>query len=438
MTLVFLEIGKIMGIQSCEDFLPCVKAFSSSNEKISLDNLKKRVGEEKLIEIFEKEDLAHLVPSLRINQLVLDQNLIEIIYYGLACYSGEKISPSIFIGKCPEINEYDSPKTSGKGLKGLKERIRILAEISEDEVSDFEIILSRLGDREPPVGTVVYLSNGKTYRYEKIFARGGAYLSILRDQDDLSTIIITCRGTATRLSATGGLLSALNNALLEPGMMGVQAVWPDLKAYLSADDSIKKVTIAGKSQGGGHAQCLAPLIESGTPCSVVGLVTFCSIGVSRAVQRIFQEVFRNKAIDVRVYYNGGSITQGQMDFVPYVGGGHITIKGAKFISLQPGEEPIEEESIRSMSALRKIYYFFLSFKKGHTRQTTMKSYRAVNVTRKEPDSFLEGMRRLIAYSLHLITLTLLNPISYQKFFNREFSSSNVNEAGFVERVELLS
>ena len=394
-----------------DGWLYWLKTFSPS-ERDSVQALKDRVGEERLEYIFTREGHPDLLRGLQNNELVLDRPLLEIIYYGLAYYYPEENIPPL-VKELPPIPTYDTVRSSGKGLAGLKERLRIVVDDVNSEEGCYEMLLSRLADREPPVGTMVQLF-GKTYRYDKIFASGGAYVSLLKSEE--GPIIIACRGTAGGIGATGALLSCINNILYEPGLWGVEAIWPEMKEYLSQErHNDQEIILCGKSQGGAQAQLLASLIQAGTHCQVSRLVTYASLGVSKAVRNIFKATFQNQEIQIKGYYNEGDL--GEMDCIPTVSGKHIKMPSAQFFSLKP---PGTTAAPTPQSLFETIYYFFLSFVRAHIRQTTtMKNYSIESTERKKTDPFLEKARQILATIFDCITLTLLNPLSYEEFFQRE-------------------
>lgn len=326
-------------------------------------------------------------------------------------------------------NIYDRTMTCGKGEEGLKELARVVFEEAEasyrSEERDLEVLTSRFVEREPPKNTIIELSNGK-YRVDQTFSKGGGYMIILRKVGEEEVAILACRGTAGKYQATGGFQSVINNLLLEVGSRAVIENWKDILSYLEIS-GIKFLKICGKSQGGAHAQMLAPLIKTRTSLKVTHVMTYASVGVSDKVRKIFSEVFHNTDTCLEIYYNHGNLNDGEMDFIPYLGGRHVYIEGAKINSLAPeGSLQVSEESIKKQWFFIRIYYLLASFSKPHTRQNTLMHYNKTDAILKDPDPLFELGRKIVANTVHCMTLFYLNPVSYEEFYrsDRVITSSN--------------
>ena len=172
---------------------------------------------------------------------------------------------------------------------------------------------------------------------------------------------------------------------------------------------------------------LAPLIKTRTSLKVTHVMTYASVGVSDKVREIFSEVFHNTDTCLEIYYNHGNLNDGEMDFIPYLGGRHVYIEGAKINSLAPeGSLQVSEESIKKQWFFMRIYYLLASFSKPHTRQNTLMHYNKTDAILKDPDPLFELGRKIVANIVHCMTLFYLNPVSYEEFYrsDRVITSSN--------------
>lgn len=318
----------------------------------------------------------------------------------------------------PGTGVYDRTKTCGKGLEGLKELARVVFEEAEarqrSEERDLEVLTSRFIEREPPKDTILDLSTGK-YRVDQTFSKGGGYMIILRKVDEEETAILACRGTAGKWRATGGIQSVINNLLIEVGSRAVLENWEDIATYLQKS-GIRSLTVCGKSQGGGHAQMLAPLIAMKSSINVSHVLTFASVGVSDKVCEIFSNVFNGSQTRLSIYYNHGDLRDGEMDFIPYLGGRHVCIDGTKIYALSPTSSRYKKEEVWFFW---RIYYLLTSFGKPHTRQNTLlDGYTKELTPLKEGDPLFEFGRKFVAYLIHCMTLFMLNPVRYKEFYSQ--------------------
>lgn len=334
----------------------------------------------------------------------------------------------VFFRNLPEIDYYDMIETCGKGYKGLTERVatilslwKICVEEELDPLKQFmtevEVLTSRLGDREPPEGTVIRLRKGY-YVVDKVFAGGGCYVSVLRNMTDRKAPILLCRGTAVRLKATGSLLSCFNDLLPDIGMLGIKTIWQDVADYLHAHQ-IEKIDIWGKSLGGAHAQYLAALVTGKTKTRVSSLVTCCSVGVNDHVSEVFQDALREKGKEepnISIIRNSGCDGKKEVDYIPCIGGVHLHTQSnrTKIYYLCPSEASgdLTEGIPTNDWMLRKIYKFMTSFLKAHIRQTTLKEYRV-----KLVDSIHEEVKKGLELEwIRGLVAKMLNPF-YGRFLH---------------------
>jgi hypothetical protein len=203
---------------------------------------------------------------------------------------------------------FDKHRESGKGISGMVQRVFVTLQHaiiqSKDRkeegfenrlaIRDAEFLTSRWVEREPPNGSRVRLSDGD-YTAGMTFAEGGAYVVILIPDNPKSAHKIVCRGTASRDSATTGWMSLINDLqLFEMGGIGVRAIWPQLKRYISdPNNAVESTQIYGKSLGGGIAQQLAIKVALNTEATVQKLTTVCSVGAGKAVNKAYKEL-KNK------------------------------------------------------------------------------------------------------------------------------------------------
>ncbi|MCB1081828.1 MAG: hypothetical protein KDK63_01650, partial [Chlamydiia bacterium] len=292
---------------------------------------------------------------------------------------------------------------------------------TRSEERDLEVLTFRFIEREPPMGAIIDLSTGK-YRVDQTFSKGGGYMVLLRKIGEEERAILACRGTAGKWKATGGIQSVINNLLIEVGSRAVVENWEDIARYLK-ESGIRALMVCGKSQGGAHAQMLAPLIASKAPVKVSHVMTFASVGVSERICEIFRRVFNGSGTELSVYYNHGNLWEGEMDLIPYLGGRHVQIDGAKVYALSPKNSTYREEKVWFFW---RIYYLLASFGRPHTRQNTlMDSYTKVPAAAVEPDPLFEMGRKCMAYLIHSMTFCLLNPVRYEEFYAQKREHVNV-------------
>lgn len=435
-------------------FLP-YKYIAGAEDQQSLENLRLLIGAERIDRIFQREELKKYQEAFRQNQLVLDRNIVEIIFLQLGDIRVEDLQTAaatplgdldptridqlyfslipfqqvndLFFGKIPENSYFDSVRSSGRGVQGLRERVKIQLDavnyypstVEEEKkwVHEVEVLTSRLGDREMTPGQLVRCRNGY-FHCTAVFKGKGGYATILQDFKKQKTLLI-CRGTASRRSATGGLWSGLNNLIFEPGMLAVQALWPQIRTYLSAH-SISHIDLYGKSQGGAQVQYLSSLIQAHTTTQVTALTTYASIGVHSQAEEIFYNTFKNTDINVSAIVNEGDLAQDEIDCIPLVGGAHVGLRipSSSLYSLFP--EGSQVSDIKTLSLFQKIRRFFKSFSNAHIRQTTLKPFQVKKMNDAQHyfsiGYELETLRKITAWAIHILTWGLLNPISYQQYF----------------------
>ncbi len=263
---------------------------------------------------------------------------------------------------------------------------------------------------------------------DKVFVQGGAYVSVLRDLEQKLPAKIVCRGTALRPTATDGFRSGLNDALVQIGTLGITSIWPSLSKYLK-DNKITDVEILGKSLGGAHAQELAVLVEGVHKINVKKLTTYCSVGVGKEINNLFQKEIantRNTPFNIHVIRNGGNAAD-EADAIPAVGGVHLGE------GLPKEKCQIEIDYIHSgrgkVNTLATTGSFFAlpknfiaSFNTGHCRQSTLDefSWNTIDDHIEKNEHLrigeqLETIRKYAAHALNYATFLQINT-SFDKFF----------------------
>jgi hypothetical protein len=360
-------------------------------------------------------------------------------YKQLMLFNNFKEFEKAFIFGSPNIDalRVDKAATSGKGLKGLTERISILAEhyfttIAETNEKakiyrDAEMLTSRLADREIKKNAVLYLHDGYFY-VDEVFVGGGAYVAVLRDLNNQKPPKIVCRGTAMRKNATGGWQSGINDVLVEIGTMGVKNIWPNLSQYLK-HNHIHTVEILGKSLGGAHAQELAVLVEGVLKIKVEKLTTYCSVGVGQKINTFFKNEIltkRSTPFNIEVIRNGGAGSDDEVDYIPTVGGEHLGAEAGDKCTIEvtyiSTDQQVEICRLES-TLLHLIKRFISSFGVPHCRQTTLKNFYWRKIENKDDvekhlkiGNRLEKIRMIIAWIINLLTLFLLNGKSFQSYY----------------------
>jgi hypothetical protein len=244
-----------------------------------------------------------------------------------------------------------------------------------------------------------------------------------------------------RSSATGGVLSGLNDLLVEIGSMGIKSVWPEIHRYLQANSSIKHVEIFGKSLGGGHAQQLTVLIEGIANLPVHKLTTSGSVGVSVGVNALFSEVRQKYGheMEVNVLRNGGS-DEADIDHVPCFGGDHLGGDDVAHTSTKVyylNGHHVQDCAAQGNSAIytgklsfwKSVAAFFRSFGSAHLKQVTLDlfSWRCISskddscdfAVQLQMGRGLETWRKILAYTLHIFTFGLLNGHSFTHFYREQ-------------------
>ncbi len=341
----------------------------------------------------------------------------------------------VFFRTLPEVAYYDMIETCGKGYKGLIERVATILSLWKtcveekiDPLKQFmkevEVLTSRLGDREPPEGTVIRLLRGYCV-VDKVFAAGGCYVSVLRNMTDRKIPILLCRGTAVRLKATGSLLSCFNDLLPDIGMLGIKSIWQNVADYLHVHQ-IEEVDIWGKSLGGAHAQYLTTLVTGKTKTRVATLVTCCSVGVNNKVSEIFHEALKDRQKEepeVCIIRNSGSDGKAEIDYIPFIGGIHLHTRSerTKIYYLFPSTNDELVDGLPTGGwTLQKVYKFITSFLKAHIRQTTLKEYNVKFVSHVQEEVKkgleLEWIREVMAKTLNRVYGRLFDVPSFEYFY----------------------
>lgn len=430
--------------------------FSVDNLRAIMPNinfLKELIGENRLNRICQQFDINSLSLSF------LTKEKVHKIFIGMMDIRKEDLTEQVddsyrqrmlfdsfaefenaFIMGSSNIDalSIDKAKTSGKRLQGLTERVVILAKhyfttITEGNEQakiyrDIEMLTSRLADREIQKNMVVYLHDGCFY-VDEVFIGGGAYVAVLRDFDNRNAPKIVCRGTAMRSSATGGLLSGINDLLLEIGTMGIKSIWPALSAYLKGNP-INIVEILGKSLGGAHAQELAVLIEGALKIKVAKLTTYCSVGVGKKINNLFQNKIlagRESPFNIQVIRNGGAASDRELDYIPTVGGEHLGSGATNKCNIEVTYISTHQEVTIYPSKLgwcSRIKRFIGSFGVPHCRQTTLNNFHWRKIESENDvekhlkiGNELEKVRQVIACVIHLLTLFVLNGKSFESYYS---------------------
>lgn len=443
----------------------------SSSTAETWKNLKTLVGEKRLERIFLRKELGLSHKLMQSNQVLLTPAIMHRILIGLADVRIEDLKEAaagidsgidlsefsvqeldelynqlfpleqireIFFKNCQAVGDFDKPNTSGKGFKGLQERVWCIIKAREHFIEKsaskpeklqgmkVELLTSRLGDREPTVGSVVRLDDNY-YEVKKVIADGGACVTIWQELRTDKTLI-ACRGTAVRYSAQSGYLSGVNDLLPELGFLGVRKIWPELKQYLK-DNQVEKVEILGKSLGGAQAQYLTTLIAGVTSIQVNSLTTYCSVGTPPKVHEVYQQIFAPNVLnlepEIYIFRNTGE--EKLVDYIPTLGGPHLKSEEKTSVYyLAAKETNLESSSYMPEVTGRIIKYFKLlrSFGLGHTHQTTLKPFRVYESTAAIDEEVqlgtkMEKVRSYVASFFNILTLTLFSRQDFESFYNQE-------------------
>lgn len=435
-------------------------------DKTAIEHLKELIGKKRLKRIFCKPELGLNPKMLKENRVFLTQEIAHKIIIGLADVRMEDLEElslqknknikdlnvdeidqlyeelfpfpmvkEILTRHCSEVDYLDNPKTSGKGFKGLQERVwtiltardYFLSNQGDDDLKrqivEIETLTSRFADREPPVGTIVRV-DGTYFSIDAIMCKGGAHVSVLREIGVGTRTLLLCRGTATRYSARGGYLSTLNDVTKEIGVLGITQVWPEIKRYLT-ENKIEEVEILGKSLGGGHASYLTVLVAGKTETSVRTLATVGGVGVSEKLQEIYNSIFLDAAKtepEVIIIRNTGDDEKGEVDYIPGVGGPHLRSSKTKVYYLAPEGEAIQPPYIpEKNSFVRELTKLLKSFKHGHIRQNTLKPfqvYESLDIDKEaNQGTKLEYLRNFAAVACNILSMGQLNKRSFEQFYS---------------------
>jgi hypothetical protein len=357
-------------------------------------------------------------------------------------YSTIEELESLFLNQIPTIDTIDKPRTSGKGLEGLAEKVYLqglhhlnlaswrLLGTQETTLllSDGEMLTSRLADREMQKGCMIQLSDGD-FVVDQTFVAGGAYVSALRNFNHPFQLKLVCRGTAMRSTATGGYLSGLNDLLIDVGMMGVKSIWPEILQYFR-EQEIDEVEILGKSLGGSIAQELAVLIEGVANVPVKTLTTYASVGVSDSVHKIFNKVHAEKAhtMHINVVRNGSSLPSGQ-DLITSVGGMHLGVDTPNAqVKVYYLHDSKEASSVYSTTLNPgSIASFLFSGGMAHMRQITLLDFNWTVIEDSEDvqteltmGAHNDSYRINLAHAINFITMGKLNEgLLFEEFYSSQ-------------------
>lgn len=414
-----------------ETYFPCFQTITPEH-KTTLQNLKEIIGDARLKRIFQKNELSLPLDKLINGRLVLTRDVVQRIFVGLGDVRLEDLKDSgrtfsdelyrslipfdkveeIFFHRVPSIGPFDNPKTSGQGYQGLKERVWTIlshknhTDIDSLMITEAELLTSRIADREVPEGTVVRLHRGY-FVCEKIFCGGGAFVSLFRDLQGQEPPIILCRGTAMRLSAKHGILSGINDLLVDIGSHGFHAIRNELYTYLK-EQNIHCVDVFGKSLGGATAKYIAASLQI-SQIDVRSLTLTCSVGVNDLITRIIDKY----RIPTNIIRNAG---QGCIDHIPLLGGIHPCHTHVRLFYIGASTDTSEEHLgiPNHTSVLWKIWHVLRSFGKGHTHQVTLNKFSFREVKGEELQTELsrgkelEGLRAVLAKIFNRITFGYFN------------------------------
>ncbi len=282
-----------------------------------------------------------------------------------------------------------------------------------------------LGDREPPVGTVVNLQPG-LYAADRVFSGGGAYVTVWKPIGHNAPSIVSCRGTASRKTATGALMSVINDVLPQLGLYGVKTIWPDLKRYLDAE-KFPQVHVMGKSLGGAHAQYLTALISGLTETKVTNLDTYCSTGAEKT-NGVMKRIMREKNIEApltTIYRNKGAFPQKEYDGVIFVGGKHFGVKGKTVVKdITPKNQGYEKVPTGFWD---KVFILLKSFGRAHLRQNSLQHEFGVHVIANTKEAVREGrelesIRRKIGWVFTVFIFGFFGTQNFEEYYNSQVSS----------------
>lgn len=455
----------VLTIDQQNDQTYALSIGEAADTEATFSLFKEIIGESRLRQIGLIPELGIIPSEIDQNTLILTKKVVRNIFIGLAHLKIDDLKDALdteeaidalqtmipfasfedfetaMMGEAPSLAEFhiDKARTSGKGLKGLTERVYLTMQhyfkvlknnhAQMKFLCDVEFMTSRLADRELQEGNVLLLSDG-CYSVDKVIAEGGAYVSILKDLEENNPPKIIFRGTAMRSNATQGWKSGANDVLLEIGMMGTRGIWPQLSSYLT-ENGIKSVEVWGKSLGGAFAQEAAILIEGILGIPVDRLVTYCSTGTGEEINKIFnKEILENRKTPFKmcVIRNGGDDTKNELDYIPYIGGVHIG-EGADeeqceidLYYIHPKESE-ESELPQNPSVYHAMKQFIRSFSNAHCRQTTLDDFSWKKIDDREEINWnlrlglqLETIRKCFAYVIHFLTLFLFNGNSFSSYF----------------------
>ncbi|MFA6916615.1 MAG: hypothetical protein WC222_09475 [Parachlamydiales bacterium] len=458
----------------------------------SIEYLKECFGVERLQRICKKPDISLNASEIESNTLILTKTVMRNILIGVgdvqkADYdevaqlppterhqrlfpfaSSMKSLTDALLGAAPKISDFfiDRASSSGKGIKGLIERIFLSLNLqlnlnrNQDNLqkNDYiiaETITSQLADREWQEKSLIQLGTAtqpKYYYVDKVLIKGGAYISILKDVDGTEPPKIICRGTAARPSSTDAINSLLNDLLIEIGMKGVKAVWPELVEYLNANE-IKSVELYGKSMGGAQALALSVLLEGVLNVHVDCLTTYCSVQAGYAVEIFNREILGKRTeqdpFQIVVLRNGGK--ENETDNVPIVGGLHLGADAPQnkcnvsVVYLQQGQEGEQVDVLPlEMGIFSRIFRFFKSFPGPHCRQSTLDNFNFKKLEPAEAQQHLrvglifEKCRLFLAYAIHLLTFTLFNGQFFSEFYSEQKAMASSKVTSGISPVEFVS
>ncbi|MCE5318117.1 MAG: hypothetical protein LLG04_12260 [Parachlamydia sp.] len=433
--------------QSRWDVFKALFKRSTRAERETVQNLKELLGAKRLERIFLRRDLSLNPKRLRSHQLRLTKEIVHKLLVGLSDIRLDDLEekaaaqsldlktlntaqmdqlygnllPNLKLKSiCRPVSFLDCAVTSGKGFKGLQERVWTIQKARKRaiknsqpqkhaQIAEIEMLSSRLADREPPQGSIVRLKDAY-FVVDRAIERGGACLRLFRELSPQPRTLLVCRGMAARTSASGALLSILNGIVKKIGLFGIGKSWAELRQYL-IEKRVQQIDILGKSLGGGHAQYLTALILNQTSVEVRSLSTYCSIGTPAKVQKLFDSAIKKGKRKPNI-----AIVRNRDDYIPLVGGTHLhTADTTKLYYVAKTPLTFSALMPKGQGFSKTIARLFHSFGAPHMQQNTLRKQfyicEPVHLTQElYSGNRLETFRYRAAQVINLATFGLLNPL----------------------------
>jgi len=122
-----------------------------------------------------------------------------------------------------------------------------------------------------------------------------------------------------------------------------------------------------------------------------------------------------------IFRNSGDIKKDEVDYIPLVGGKHISNQNTKVYYITPEQDSLTNP-IPKISRFSKVINFLKSFGKAHVRQTTLKPFTVFgdpNIQKEaKRGTKLEPIRYLFARILNKLTLGQINGSSFEEFMTQ--------------------